>query len=110
VLKKYFSKTVCNVTGLGSIKKLMKHIANTLCTILQKHKLAITVAASIHFPFGSFQQQQLTCGNFSFVQNKRTTEVSWRCFYTKVQNISKFKCYMSDTLIQTGHTIASTCN
>jgi len=30
--------------------------------------------------------------------------------YTKVQNLSKLKCYMSDTLIQTGHTIVSTCN
>jgi len=58
--------------------------------------------------FASFQQ--LTPRNFSFVQNKRSMKVSWRCFHTKVQNISKFKCYMSDTLIQTGHTIASTCN
>jgi len=33
----------------------MKHIANALCIILQKHKPAITVAASIQFPFASFQ-------------------------------------------------------
>ena len=37
---------------------------------------------------------------FSIVQNKRTTKVSWRCFYTKVRNISKFKCYTRDILIQ----------
>ena len=49
-------------------------------------------------------------GKFSIVQNKRTTKVSWRCFYTKLQNISKFKCYISDTLIQTTLTVASTCN
>ena len=48
-------------------------------------------------------------GKFSIVQNKRTKKVSRRCFYTKVQIISKFKCYMSDTLIKTRHTIASTC-
>jgi len=37
-------------------------------------------------------------------------KVSWRCFYTKVRNISKFKCYMRDILIQTSHTIDPTCN
>jgi len=55
VLKQFFSKTVCNVRGLGSIKKLMKHIANALCIILRKHKPALTVAASIHLLFPSFQ-------------------------------------------------------
>jgi len=33
----------------------MKHIANALYIILRKHKPAITVAASIHFPFASFR-------------------------------------------------------
>jgi len=49
-------------------------------------------------------------GKFSIVQNKRTMKVSKRCFYTKVWKVSKFKCYMSDILIQSRHTIAPTCN
>jgi len=36
--------------------------------------------------------------NFSFVQNKRSTNASCCCFYAKVRNLSKFKCYMRDTL------------
>jgi len=44
-----------HVTGLGSLKKLMKHIAKALCIILRKHKPAITVAATVHFPFASFK-------------------------------------------------------
>ena len=109
VLKPFFFKNCTQCHRSKIYKKLMKHIANALCIILRKHKPAIKVAASIHFPFCKFSVTTTNPRNFSFVQNKPTTKVSWRCIYTKVQNISKFNSYMSDMLIQTSHTIASTC-
>ena len=59
----------------------MKRIANEVCIVLRKQKPLITVAASIHFCFGSCQKQQLTrgieiSGKFSIVQNKLTIKVS----------------------------------
>ena len=106
----FFSKTVCSVTGLGPIKKIyetyhqhsMHHFAKiqTNCNSCSKHSP----------PFCKCWVTKPTFGKFSFAQNIRTTKVSLHCFHAKVRNISKFKCYMRDILIQTSHTIARTCS
>jgi len=55
VLKQFFSKTVCNVTGLGSIKTYETYCQQrTMHHFEKKHNPAMTVAASIHFHFASF--------------------------------------------------------
>jgi len=55
----------------------MEHIANNaLCIILQKHKLAITVAASIHFLFCKFSVTTTNPREF-FICSKQTNRESF---------------------------------
>ena len=83
----------------GSIKTCETYRQRTT-HLFTKTQTSHNCCSKHSLPFCKFSVTLLNSGKFSFVQNKLTMKVSWRCFYTKVRNISKFRCYTRDIFIK----------